>query len=300
MGIFRKGILEIHGAVFLFGIAGLFGKLVDAPSVVIVFGRTFFASVGLLIVLLVLDKPLRPRSRADLGMLILLGILLAVHWVTFFKAIQVSTVAIGLLTFSTFPLFVTFMEPWFFKEKLRFFDLMTAVMVLLGLWLIVPSFDMDDHITQGAFWGVIAGLTFALLSVLNRKYVAVYSALVITAYQNIIATVVLFPALFFLTWSIDVRDGVLLACLGIFCTALSHALFIRSLSHIKTQFASIIAGLEPVYGIVFAFFLLGERPGTQTLVGGCLIVGAIMAATVKQPKHGGDVLEPTDRLKPDL
>lgn len=286
MGILRKGILEIHGAVFLFGVAGLFGKLVDAPSVVIVFGRTFFASVGLLIVLRVLKKPLRPRSRADMGMLILIGILLAVHWVTFFKAIQVSTVAIGLLTFSTFPIFVTFMEPWFFKEKLRLFDLMTAVLVLLGIWLIVPSFDMDDHITQGAFWGVMAGLTFALLSVLNRKYVVLYSPLVITAYQNIIATIVLFPVLFFLTFSIDVKDGVLLVCLGIFCTAFSHALFIRSLSYIKTQLASIIACLEPVYGSVFAFFLLGEIPRIRTLLGGCLIVGTIMAATAKQPERG--------------
>jgi drug/metabolite transporter (DMT)-like permease len=295
MGIYRKGILEIHGAVFLFGIAGLFGKLVDAPSAVIVFGRTFFASIGLLIVLVALKKPIRPRSKADLGMLILLGLLLAVHWVTFFTAIQVSTVAMGLLTCSTFPLFVTFMEPWFFKEKLRLFDLMTAGLVLLGLWLIVPSLDITNHMTQGAFWGVMAGFTFALLSILNRKYVAIYSPIVITAYQNVIATVALFPGLFFLKWSIDVKDCFYLAILGIFCTALSHALFIRSLSNIKTQLASVIASLEPVYGIVFAFLLLGETPGQSTLMGGSLIVGAIMVATLKRPFKNKRVDDPSGR-----
>ncbi len=283
MGIYRKGYLEIHGAVFLFGIAGLFGKLVDAPAMVIVFGRTFFASIGLLIVLVALKKPIRLRSKADLGMLILMGLLLAAHWVAFFTAIQISTVAMGLLTCSTFPLFVTFMEPWFFKEKLRLFDLMTAALVLLGLGLIVPSFDITNHMTQGAFWGVIAGFTFALLSILNRKYVAIYSPLVITAYQNVIATVALFPVLFFLKWSLDKKDWFLLVILGIFCTALSHVLFIRSLSNIKTQLASVIAGLEPVYGIAFAFLLLGETPGPRILLGGSLIIGTIMVATLKWP-----------------
>ena len=77
------------------------------------------------------------------------GVLLAIHWVAFFHAIQVSTVAVGLLTFSSFPLFVTLLEPWFFRERRRWLDLFTAVLVMAGLAMIVPSFDFGNNITQG-------------------------------------------------------------------------------------------------------------------------------------------------------
>jgi len=107
----RHGLLEIHIAVILFGLSGLFGKFLTLPPLVIVFGRTFFATLTLGIILAVFKIPFRVKSSRDFFVLILLGVILAAHWITFFHSIQISTVAVGLLTFSTFPIFVTFMEP---------------------------------------------------------------------------------------------------------------------------------------------------------------------------------------------
>jgi drug/metabolite transporter (DMT)-like permease len=278
----RHGMLEIHTAVLLFGLAGLFGKWLALPPVLIVFGRTFFASLTLGAVLFFAKTPFRAKSRQDLAVLILLGAILAVHWITFFHSIQISTVAVGLLTFSTFPVFVTFLEPYFFKEKLHPFDILTAGSVFVGLILVVPSFDFQNNVTQGAFWGTISGLTFAVLSILNRKYVGTYSPIVIACYQNGIAAVILFPLIIFKGVTPGSSDIVLLLILGVFCTALSHVLFIRSLVHLKAQLASIIASLEPVYGILFAFVLLGEVPALRTLLGGGIILGAITLATIKR------------------
>jgi drug/metabolite transporter (DMT)-like permease len=193
-----------------------------------------------------------------------------------------STVAVGLLTFSTFPVFVTFMEPYFFKEKLRRFDMLTAGFVVLGLILVIPSLDFQNNITQGAFWGTISGFTFAVLSILNRKYVGTYPSMVIACYQNWMATLILFPFLFFEDVSPQPTDFLLLAILGIFCTALAHVLFIRSLVHIKTQLASITACLEPVYGIIFAFVLLDEIPALRTILGGSIILVTIVIASMKR------------------
>jgi drug/metabolite transporter (DMT)-like permease len=278
----HHGMLEIHIAVLLFGMAGLFGKLLTLPALVIVFGRTLFASLTLGAILFCSSIPLRAESRQDLAVLILLGAILAVHWITFFHAIQISTVAVGLLSFSTFPLFVTFMEPYFFKEKLRLFDILFAGSVLLGLALIVPSFDFQNNITQGAFWGTISGLTFAILSVLNRKYVGTYLPMVIVCYQNVIATVILLPFLISKDWYLRPVDFAWLAILGIFCTAFAHVLFIRSLVHVKAQLASIIACLEPLYGIIFALVLFGEVPALRTILGGSIILGTIILATIKR------------------
>ncbi|MBW2041513.1 MAG: DMT family transporter [Deltaproteobacteria bacterium] len=283
------GMIEIHIATLLFGFAGLFGKLVTAPAPVIVFGRTLFAFVVLSGIIGVLKKDFRPRSFRDLAAFFLLGAVLAGHWIAFFHAIQVSTVAVGLFAFSVFPLFVTFMEPVFFKENLRRIDILTAVMVVAGLWCILPNLDPANRITQGVAWGVIAGISFAVLSILNRRYAPTYSPLVIAGYQNGVAAVCLVPVCAFMDFSLTLKEGILLAVLGIFCTAFAHALFIRSLRFIKTQLAGVITGLEPVYGAIFAFLILGERPGIRTLVGGTLIVGAVMIGTLlraSSPSHG--------------
>jgi len=278
----RHGLLEIHIAVILFGLSGLFGKLLTLPPLVIVFGRTFFAFLTLSIILAGFKIPFRVKSRQDFFVLILLGIILAVHWITFFHSIQISTVAVGLLTFSTFPIFVTFMEPVFFKEKIRPFDILTAGSVVFGLLLVIPSFDFQNNITLGAFWGTLSGFTFAVLSILNRKYVSTYPPILMVCCQNGMATLILLPFLFFENWVFQPADYVLLPILGIFCTALAHVLFIKSLVHIKTQLASITACLEPVYGIIFALFLLGEIPDARTILGGGIMLGTIALATMKR------------------
>ncbi|WDP88081.1 MAG: EamA family transporter [Desulfobacter sp.] len=87
----------------------------------------------------------------------------------FFLAIQVSSVAVGLITFSSFPLFVTFMEPVFFKEPLKSVDMATALAVFTGIILVVPDLDLSNQTTLGAFYGILSGLTFALLALVNRK-----------------------------------------------------------------------------------------------------------------------------------
>jgi len=276
------GLAEIHVAVLLFGLAGLFGKFLTLSPLLIVFGRTFFTSITLGLILAFSTIKLHAKSKRDLSALMLLGVILAIHWITFFHAIQISTVAVGLLTFSTFPIFVTFMEPYFFKEKLRRFDMLTAGSVVLGLIFVIPSLNFQNNITQGALWGTISGFTFAVLSILNRKYVGTYSSMMIVWYQNWMATLTLLPFVFFEDLSLQMTDVVLLALLGIFCTALAHALFIKSLAHIKTQLASIIACMEPVYGIIFAFVLLGEIPALQTILGGCIILGTIAIASMKR------------------
>jgi len=278
----RHGLVEIHIAVLLFGLAGLFGKFLSLPALVIVFGRTSFAALALSAILFCSKTQIRTKSIQDFLVFILLGIILAIHWTTFFHAIQISTVAVGLLTFSTFPVFVTFMEPYFFKENLRRFDMLTAGSVVLGLILVIPSLDFQNNITQGAFWGIISGFTFAVLSILNRKYVSTYPSMVIAWYQNWIATLTLLPFVFFEDLTLQATDFALLAVLGIFCTALAHVLFIKSLVHIKTQLASITACLEPVYGIIFAFVLLGEMPALRTILGGCIILGTITIASMKR------------------
>ncbi|MCP4296553.1 MAG: EamA family transporter [Proteobacteria bacterium] len=274
-----KGMLEIHTAVLLFSLAGLFGKFVTLPALVIVFGRTFFAALALGIISILRNTPLFPFSNKDRLIFLTIGALLALHWYTFFYAIQISTVATGLLTFSSFPIFVTILEPLFFKEKFRLTDGLFALIVSVGLLLVIPIYDLSNNLTQGVVWGTLSGFTFALLSLFNRKYVLQYPPLMLGLNQNAAASLVLIPLIFFEDWSLKFSDLMLLIILGVFCTALAHVLFIKSLATIKIQLASIITTLEPLYGILFAFLLLSEVPSQRTVFGGTLILGVVFIAS---------------------
>jgi len=282
----RLGLIQIHLAVFLFGFAGLFGKFIHIHPAAITFGRTFFAGITLLIGLILTRTTLSIQSRRDFLTLLLSGAVLVVHWFTFFQSIQVSSVAIGLLSFSTFPLFVTFMEPYFFGEKLKGFDVVIAVIVVIGLALVIPAFDLSNHVTQGVFWGILSGLTFAVLSLLNRMHVRRHQPLTVAFYQHTFATLFNLPAVVLTGVSPSGQDILLLLVLGVICTALAQLLFIGSLKHIKAQLASVTAGLEPVYGIIFAFLLLNEMPALRTFIGGLMILGAVFAAMVMHMGSG--------------
>lgn len=281
MDLKNRSLVEIHIAVLFFGFAGLFGKLISLPSLVIVFGRVVFASLSLLVVLLIQKQSIKLDNKKDYVYFIIQGVILAFHWVTFFLAIQMSTVAIGLLTFSTFPVFVTFLEPIFFKDKIKPRDILIAFITFLGVAFVVPNLSFENTMTQGAIYGVLSGFSFAILSILNKKYVSNHKSLLISFYQCTVAIFVLLPFVILMKPTFVAKDILLLGVLGIIFTGMSHTLFINGLKHVKAQTASIIASLEPVYGIIATVLLIGEIPAAREIIGGIIILSMAAYSTFK-------------------
>jgi len=269
----QTNLLEIHTAVLLFGLAGLFGKwLIELSPITIVLGRVFFASLTLAIFLLFSKQSLNISPAKNYLILIFLGLILSIHWISFFKSIQVSTVAVGLLSFSSYPIFTTFLEPLILKEKIIKPNIAFSFLCVMGIFLIVPRFEIKESIFTGVLWGLLSGLTFSLLTILNRKLTQNFSSLAIAFFEDFFALIFLLPSFFILHPTLSINNLILLLLLGIFCTAISHTLFINGMKYIKAQTASIINSLEPVYGIIFAFFLLHEIPSLRTIVGGTVIL----------------------------
>jgi len=278
----RQGLLEIHLATVLFGLAGLFGKWLVLAPFLIVLGRVVFASLALSIFLLALKQSLRKILRENFLLLAVLGFILAVHWVAFFRSIQVSTVAVGLLSYSCFPVFTVLFEPLFFKEKLDRMNLLLATLCLGGAFLIVPRFSLADSVYQGVAWGLFSGFSFALLTIFNRRLAQTYSSLAIAFVEDFAAVIFLLPFFFFHPSSLTARDMLLLAFLGVVCTAGSHTLFIKGLRRVRAQTASIISTLEPVYGIALAYLMLREAPSSRTLGGGLVILSAVLMISARE------------------
>lgn len=279
----------LHGAVLLFGVAGLFGKWVAAPALTIVLGRVVAASAGLG-GLLRLRPPAGPApSAAERRLLWACGAVLAGHWAAFFHAIQVSTVAVGLLGYATAPVFAALLEPLWFRERFSRTALGCALVTVAGVALVVPppaaggglAAGVTGGVAQGMAWGVAAGFSFAVLSLLNRGLVRRHSAIRIAFHQDLAAAVLLAPLVAWRWAPLSVQDVALLAVLGLVCTALAHSLFIAALAVLTARTAAIAGALEPVYGIVLAWLLLGEVPAARTVAGGALILAAVALATLR-------------------
>ncbi|MGQ9619294.1 MAG: EamA family transporter, partial [Candidatus Aminicenantia bacterium] len=161
-------MIEIHIAVFLFGIAGLFGKLLNLSQTIIVFGRVVFASFALFLTLKISRIKLSLNKKMSL-FLFFLGILLALHWMAFFHSIKISTVAIALLSYSSFPIFTVFLEPIIFRENFERKNLFLSILAFSGILILIPEFQIKNNITQGVIFGLLSGLTFSILSIFNRK-----------------------------------------------------------------------------------------------------------------------------------
>jgi len=271
----RSALVSLHAAVVLFGFAGLFGRWLALSPETIVLGRTAVASVALWALL----RALRESSGGFEWKLAAGGAVLALHWIAFFRAVQISSVAVGLLGFASFPLFVLVAEAVFLRRKLRVADGVTVAVVTSGLLLLVPAFRLENRVVQGLLWGVLSGLMFALLAVGNRTLAARRSAIGVALWQNACAAACLLPGFALDPVVPDAREVTLLIVLGVVCTALAHTLFIRSMRVVSAHTASVVAALEPVYGIALAYALLGETPGWRTITGAVLIVGAALWAT---------------------
>jgi drug/metabolite transporter (DMT)-like permease len=278
-----RSLAALHLAVALFGFAGLFGKWLTLPPVTIVFGRTLVASMTLALLLRLTREPGAPTRPRVEWRLAANGAVLALHWVAFFQAIQTASVAVGLLGFASFPLFVLLLEAATRQRALRGGEWATAILVAGGLVLLVPELRWENRVVQGLSWGIVSGFTFALLTVGNRALATRYSAGAIALWQNACAAVCLLPVAVLAAAVPGARELVLLVVLGVVCTALAHTLFIHALHVLSAHTASVVTALEPVYGIALAFLLLGETPTARTLAGAILLVGAALQATRRSP-----------------
>jgi drug/metabolite transporter (DMT)-like permease len=284
-GVTGRGLLFVNLAVVLFGLAGVLGELTELPAPLVTLGRALFGALALLAFAWVRDDA--PRVRGPVLLLLVgQGLLLAAHWTTFFQAIAVAGVAVGLLAYATFPLFTAPLEWLLIGARPSRLQLLGSVGIVVGVYVLVPSLSFESETVQGIGWGLISAVTFALLAVLNRRAERAASSPTLSLYQNGIAALVLLPAL---AWSppetlrLLAEPPVLLGLLvlGVGCTALAHTLFIAGLRQMTAQLASLLAALEPVWGILLAILLLGEWPSVRSLAGGAIIVlSTALPATV--------------------
>lgn len=279
----RYSLIQLNLSVLFLSLVPLFAKLVNLGAVSIIAWRAALGAAALLIFLVLRRDSWRLERGRDYVVVAILGVVMAIHWSTFFHGIQISTVAVAMVAMFTWPVMVVLIEPWVMGVRHRLRDLLLALLALVGVALVVPNFSLDGSAMQGAAWGLLAALLYAFRNVYHRHYLARYPGSRVMAYQLVVAALCLLPFASAPDMG-DWHNWELLLLLAVVFTALPHTLFVASMRRLPAKTAGMISCLQPAYGIAAAALILGETTTWRTWLGAALVMGVALTESVGTPR----------------
>jgi len=279
-----RHILELNIAVLLISTSGVLGRYISMPPPITIWWRCLFAAVLLGVFCWYKKVDLKISTIKDWKTIILSGLFFGAHWITYFYALQLSNVAIGMLSLFTYPVITALLEPLFFKSKLNIKHVLLGIVVLIGIYFLTPELNLENNFTKGVIFGLISSVFYALRNILLKKKIAHYHGSMLMFYQMIVVTLVLWPALFFFEMNPVKNDWSALIILALVTTAIGHTLFVMSFKNFSISAASIMSSIQPIYGILFALLFLNEMPMNRTLIGGVIILTTVIIESYQSKK----------------
>ncbi len=258
---------KLHFVVFIYGFTAILGKLIILPAAQLVWYRMLIAVITFYFFLR-LKKTDLSISREHFLKLFGIGIIVAIHWITFFGAIKISNVSVTLGCLATTTLFTSLLEPFFFRKRINAVEVIIGLLIILGLYMI---FRFETRYSDGVIVALISAFLAGLFTVINKKMVLNHKASVIGFYEMTGGLAGISIYLLIVGWGDSPlsipspTDFVYLLILGIICTAYAFAIQVDVMKHLSAYLVALTINLEPVYGIVMAYFLFGE---TEHMTGG--------------------------------
>lgn len=281
-----KAFIQLHAAVFLAGFTGILGRLITLNEGWLVWYRMLLSTVLLLLFLLFTKKTIR-IAKKYLLQCVLIGGLIALHWVFFYGSIKYADVSIALVCFAATGSFTAFLEPILYKHPIDPIEILLGLLVLLGIYFI---FHFDLQYKTGIILGLVAAFLSALFPIFNKRLIQKIPVSVLTLYE--LGGGWLMLSLFlplYLQFSPATRyipslsDAIWLLMLALFCTVLAFQLSVAALQKISAFTANLTYNLEPIYGIALAFLIYQENKdfGKGFYIGVALILLSVVLQTIR-------------------
>ena len=272
-------LTSLHLMVVVLGLTGVFGKLISLSAIHLVWYRMSIAFISIAI-FLAFKKQLFSVSKKDFLGLLGVGALVTFHWLCFFESIKVSTVSVAVVCLATSSLFSALIEPFFFKRKFLFYEVIMGVIVVVALAFIMGT---ETKYFWGYFYGIMAALLATLFTLFNAKYINKVGAAKITMIEMLSGVIIISCILFFqqdytvFTTKISVTDLTYLILLGTLCTAMVFVWLTEIMRHITPYSLIMAINLEPVYSIIFALIIFGDNElmSSSFYLGSCVIIGIV-------------------------
>ncbi|ALU75030.1 DMT family transporter [Tenacibaculum finnmarkense] len=256
-----KNYLHLHFIVFIWGFTAILGALISIDSVPLVWYRMCLAVVFIAIYFFFQKTSFKVDKKGLLKFAIS-GVIIAVHWITFFEAIKVSNVSVALVTMSTGAFFAALIEPLFFKRKIAILEIVLGMLIIGGLYLI---FNFESQYTLGIIYALISAFLSALFAVLNGIFIKKYEAKIISFYQLLFGALAITLYLIFTHkftvdfFQIPTNDWLYLLLLSSICTAYAFIASVKVMKYITPYTVMLTINLEPVYAIILALIIFGEK-----------------------------------------
>jgi drug/metabolite transporter (DMT)-like permease len=285
---------HLHLIVVLLGFTAILGALITLPAIPLVWYRTLFASFGLLVYFFLFRIPFRLSLKKQLE-LFAIGLLVALHWITFFHAIKLSNVSVTLGVFASATLFTAFLEPVLQKRRIFWLEVLIGLVILFGIYLI---FQYEFQYKEGILYSLLSSFLYGLFVVLNRNISMKYHPTVITFYELIggFLSISLFLALSggFQTGllRLPLTDLFYLLVLGFLCTSYAFAAIVFVMRRLSAYTVVLAINLEPVYGILMAllFFPETEKMSGGFYLGALIILSSVFSYPILRRKFGKEVI----------
>ncbi|MDA9775463.1 DMT family transporter [Algibacter sp.] len=278
----------MHFVILIFGFTGILGKLITIEAIPLVFWRTLIGG-GAIYVWLKMRRKISKKSTSDVLKMGGIGLLVAIHWITFFASIKISNVSVALTMLATSPMFIGFLEPLIFKRKIDWRELTVAAVVLVGVGTIF-SFNTTYH--EGMILGIISAFFASLFATLNGVLIKTHDASNISLVELLTASAAIFILMFFTgevnseLFVLSSQDWFWITILALVATSFAFIAF-TSIMKVLTPFTTSVAiNLEPIYSIILAVMIFGEEEimGPRFYIGALIIIGAVLLNTILKRK----------------
>ena len=277
----RKNYIHLHFLVFIAGFTAILGELISIGSIPLVWYRMLIAGVLMFLYIKFIKLKLKVDKRT-MFKFFAAGVIIALHWITFFEAIKQSNISITLAMFSTGAFFASFIEPLIYKRRIIWFEILFGVIVVVGVFLITQS---EIKYINGIILGISSALFSSLFAVLNGKFIEKHSATVISFYEFISG--VIFITLFILFFKggfsadffkLSTSDWMYLFILASVCTAYAFIGSVHVMKYISPYTVVLSYNLEPIYGITMALLLFPETEtmSSQFYLGAILVLLTVL------------------------
>jgi drug/metabolite transporter (DMT)-like permease len=271
-----RSYLKLHFIVFIWGFTAILGALISIKADALVWYRMLFAGFFLLVYIVFKKKSLSIPPK-EFFKLIFAGLLIAVHWIFFFKAIQISNVSITLSVFSLGAFFTSILEPVFYGRKVLWYEVLFGLIIIAGLGIIL---QVEITYFAGMMYALASIIIGVLFTLMNGKLTENHDSSVITFYEFLAG--VFFISIYFLFenkftadfFILTSNDWILLLILSSVCTAYAFTISVKIMRLLSPYTVMLTTSLEPVYGIILAYFILGgkEKMSFDFYIGALLIV----------------------------
>jgi len=279
-----KHILEINLAMLFVSTSGVLGRYIDLPPAVTIGIRAFGAM--LLLGLFIKWKGFSFRLvQKDVLAIVLSGVFMGLHWITYFYSLQLSNVAIGMLSLFTYPVMTSLLEPLFLKTQFSKMHLLLGVLVLIGIYFLAPTFDTENDYFLAILIGLLSALCFAIRNLLVKTKIGSYNGSVVMWYQTLVIAIMLIPGYFIFDTEGFVAELPYIGLLALVTTALGHTMFLFSLKRFSVTAASLMSSVQPIYGIILGVLFLNEVPGWRTVLGGSLILVSVLVESFRASRN---------------